>query len=472
MIPLQRRTEPLTVERQRPAGAPPPIGPRPWSARAAASVALAATLVAAAGIAVLDPPSLVVLSALASTVARVLLAAAGVLLLVLARLRPGGAHAWVGVGLLLLSGGGGVFAAVWGLTLDPALSHTVLAPLAATAVLLGLRPHGGAGAPLALVLLVPVVLFGGAVVLHAVSAPAVLPVVLGAVALAVAAARASRPGRLAHREARDLAAALVACAAASALTVAPGEASVVVRAGLSVGAAVLLLAVALDSLAAAVGHAHDTVDDLVVDVAEHERVMGRLREHLHDARSTLAGIRASNEALTRTHGSRDVSARSALQTSIHAEVTRLERLLRLQGPRVGEIDVAEIVGPVLVALRSRGLRVLFNAGPARVLVCPDAVAEILTNLLDNCLRHAPGATARVTVDVTADAVLLSVMDDGPGVAASLRARVFDVGVRGSRADEGIGLASARRLAREQGGDLRLVDGQGGCWFVLRLPAAG
>lgn len=432
-------------------------------------------MLAAGGIALIDASALDVLTQLSSMVSRVGLAAAGLLLVVLSRLRPGGPHAWFGLALVVLSGFGGIFQAVWALALDPVVAYTVLVPVAAVALFLGARAHDEAGA--LTVTIVGGLLVALLLVLHLGTDVRGVQALFGAGALAAVAVRFAHPNRLATAHSENMVLALSALAASSALTPLLGEVPVAgMRSALMVGAAVGLVVMAAHCTHEAVVTTHRTVDSLVIDLATHEQTTNRLQEHLHDARSTLAGIRASNDNLSRASTApMDSFSRSSLESAIESEVGRLERLLCAESAQSAELmDLADLVEPVLITMRERGLRVICQPVDVSVVACRDAVAEILTNLLDNCLHHAPGATARITVDTTGAVVLLSVMDNGPGIDADLRGAVFDSGVR-ARADgpgQGIGLAASRRLAREQGGDLRLVDANGGCWFVLRLPVGG
>jgi signal transduction histidine kinase len=104
---------------------------------------------------------------------------------------------------------------------------------------------------------------------------------------------------------------------------------------------------------------------------------------------------------------------------------------------------------------------------------PGNVARILRILLDNALRHAPppgGVRAELTqVDGRAG---VAIADDGPGVPAEDRERIFERFARGRDAEGGgfgLGLAIGRELARRMGGDLALEDSAGGARFVLWLP---
>jgi signal transduction histidine kinase len=112
---------------------------------------------------------------------------------------------------------------------------------------------------------------------------------------------------------------------------------------------------------------------------------------------------------------------------------------------------------------------------AIVLGDADALSRALRNLVDNAIAAA-GRDGRVSVLVErhgAD-VLASVEDDGPGVPVADRERIFEGFVRLEpvrRPGAGLGLAIARRVAREHGGDLTYAGGGRGARFVLRLPAA-
>ena len=105
---------------------------------------------------------------------------------------------------------------------------------------------------------------------------------------------------------------------------------------------------------------------------------------------------------------------------------------------------------------------------------PGAVARVVRILLDNALRHAPGSsTVRVVPAYHGEKATVAVEDDGPGVTADDRERIFERFERGSapsgKGGFGLGLAIGRELARKMGGELRLADTASGATFVLELP---
>ncbi|HZL06390.1 MAG TPA: ATP-binding protein, partial [Coriobacteriia bacterium] len=119
--------------------------------------------------------------------------------------------------------------------------------------------------------------------------------------------------------------------------------------------------------------------------------------------------------------------------------------------------------------------------PAIVHADPDRMAQVLTNLLDNALRHTPsGGQVTVRVVVADDTVSIEVSDTGDGIPAEHLARVFDRFYRVDAARDrahggsGIGLAIAHAIARDNGGTLSAQSPGlgGGTTFLLRLPRAG
>jgi signal transduction histidine kinase len=87
---------------------------------------------------------------------------------------------------------------------------------------------------------------------------------------------------------------------------------------------------------------------------------------------------------------------------------------------------------------------------------------VLTNLLDNALRHA-----RTRVELRVAGRRVEVSDDGPGFAAEDLPHVFEPLYRGDKAraaatgGAGLGLAIARRLARAHGGEVEAANVPGG-----------
>ncbi|HZM77504.1 MAG TPA: ATP-binding protein [Candidatus Limnocylindrales bacterium] len=103
--------------------------------------------------------------------------------------------------------------------------------------------------------------------------------------------------------------------------------------------------------------------------------------------------------------------------------------------------------------------------------------RLLTNLLDNAQRHARTAVT-VIVERHTDQVRVDVIDDGPGVPAQHRERIFE---RFTRLDEsrnrnhggtGLGLAIARDICLHHGGTIIVTQANGGgAHFTARFPAA-
>jgi signal transduction histidine kinase len=108
---------------------------------------------------------------------------------------------------------------------------------------------------------------------------------------------------------------------------------------------------------------------------------------------------------------------------------------------------------------------------------PEMVRQVLVNLCDNSALALDGSGGRVTFSLgrSGQWTYLDVADDGPGVAPSIRSRLFEPYVTTRRMGEGmgLGLAISRKILLDHGGDLELVDAPGtGAVFRLLFPRMG
>jgi signal transduction histidine kinase len=155
------------------------------------------------------------------------------------------------------------------------------------------------------------------------------------------------------------------------------------------------------------------------------------------------------------------------------DVSRLDADVPLARHRVELGGIAQVVAQEFAArLKAGGRRLRVEGPPAVALGDPVAVARILGILLDNAAAYGQG-TVTVAVSTDAERVLVAVVDEGPGIAAQERERIFDRFVRGSTAvgapaGAGLGLSLARGLARSMGGELEAVSVPRGARFVLTL----
>ncbi|HEX6499805.1 MAG TPA: HAMP domain-containing sensor histidine kinase [Micromonosporaceae bacterium] len=141
--------------------------------------------------------------------------------------------------------------------------------------------------------------------------------------------------------------------------------------------------------------------------------------------------------------------------------------------------VAEAEVNTAGAGRDVGFAVDLPGVPVSVPGDPERLHQVFANLLDNAARHSPpGATVRVRVERHGDEVLFAVVDEGEGIPATERERVFERFTRGERATgggTGLGLAIARWVVHLHHGTIAVVDPTpdgrtGGCHIHVRLPA--
>jgi two-component system OmpR family sensor kinase len=107
---------------------------------------------------------------------------------------------------------------------------------------------------------------------------------------------------------------------------------------------------------------------------------------------------------------------------------------------------------------------------------PDTLAQVTTNVVANCARHAAGSPVRVQAFRCGASVRVRISDCGPGLGSGTENVVFDRRVRDRAAGgDGLGLYICRKLLAADGGTIRMLPaqpGRPGCTVVVELPAGG
>jgi signal transduction histidine kinase len=237
-------------------------------------------------------------------------------------------------------------------------------------------------------------------------------------------------------------------------------------------------------------------------VARRLQESERLKENLlaavsHELRTPLAGVLGAIATLDQRGHLLTPELQSEFITMAARQGKRLRELIedlllaatleqipseRLPVPPVDAAELARQACETAQRADPRQPLVVTLDGSLPVRAAPDAVLQVLTNLLDNAARHSPEETAiRVEARRQGSHALIAVQDCGPGVPLAERERIFERFIRldeegSSRRGGGVGLGLyvARRLARAQGGDLRIAEPvgvEGGARFELLLPLA-
>ncbi len=239
-----------------------------------------------------------------------------------------------------------------------------------------------------------------------------------------------------------------------------------------------------------VGRLATTMNDMLARVEEGQQRQRRfVADASHELRGPLTRMRTELEVDLEHPATADAEAthRSVLEEVVGLQqlVDDLLMLARSDGgigdvADAGSVDLAELAGAVVSRANGRSGVVVELAGVAAAPAVgrPGELQRAIGNLLDNAVRHA-ASTVRVMVSRNGDTVSVAVEDDGEGIPAADRDRVFE---RFARVDAaraagdggaGLGLSIAREIVVRHGGTL-IVDAayENGARFVITLPAAG
>jgi two-component system OmpR family sensor kinase len=187
-------------------------------------------------------------------------------------------------------------------------------------------------------------------------------------------------------------------------------------------------------------------------------------EREHELRNGLSALSGVAHLLGEGAGTAlDRRAKSA----VVAELRRLPDLLDwpTYSPAPGLYCAAEVVEELVAMWKVLGMDIQATVTPGLMAVGRSSVlAQVLTNMLTNCARHAPGAAVRIVAKQVGGSVVVQVRDDGPGIDAS-----GDVHAAGN----GIGLRLSSRILRGEGGELFVHPGdptRPGCTISITVVA--
>ena len=207
----------------------------------------------------------------------------------------------------------------------------------------------------------------------------------------------------------------------------------------------------------------------------------------HEVKNSLNGLRLGLDLILQGDRTGLEARQRRAVSGLRQEMERLsdftsELLFFSKGvvPRPVSLDLAQFVPKVTELARDAAeaqgvaLKVLPADARAPVRADPALVHVVIANLVGNAVAFAAvGEAARPWVEVkvtSADSTAeMVVRDSGPGVAASVKPRLFEPFVTGKPNGVGIGLALSRRIARAHGGDLVHEDVPAGATFRLILP---
>jgi K+-sensing histidine kinase KdpD len=220
----------------------------------------------------------------------------------------------------------------------------------------------------------------------------------------------------------------------------------------------------------------------------------------HDLRTPLTSIKAAVTTLLAAgpgSGARDglaSDARRELLLVINEESDRLDRfveemmtLAQIEGgqlllrtaPTPAHDVITAAMERAATSLQSHPVEVAVADPLPRLLVDPATISGVIFELLENAAQYSP-AGGRIYIAVTrsaAESVEIAVRDEGEGVPAALRERVFEKffrgpGVRREGQGFGMGLAIARGVVEAHGGRIWMEAGPGGKGTVVRFTVPG
>jgi len=204
---------------------------------------------------------------------------------------------------------------------------------------------------------------------------------------------------------------------------------------------------------------------------EKDRMLGAIG---HDLRTPLAALRVRIESVEDDTDRTRMADTIAEMNRTLDDILSLARMGRPSEP-LTDVDLAALVDAVVEDFRDLGQDVAFEeAARLPMRLRPSLIRRAIRNLIENAVKYGGGAEVRLVAE--AKRVAIEVADRGPGIPADRLIDVFEAFTRleTSRNRDtggiGLGLALARTIVREAGGDVRLANrDDGGLCATIELP---
>lgn len=207
---------------------------------------------------------------------------------------------------------------------------------------------------------------------------------------------------------------------------------------------------------------------------------------VHDLKNPVASIDLQAQRVLREPGA---SARAvSAATAIRAETRRLMRMITnlldvaradegQLAPACVDVDLGALVELVFDELRPLAavghVELVASVQATRLHADQDLVHRVLTNLVENAVRHSEEHTAvRVNIVDVADGTELHVRDEGAGIPEERRHAIFDRFATGAPTNghhRGLGLTFCKLAVEAHGGTIWVADGEPGALFCVRFP---
>jgi two-component system nitrogen regulation sensor histidine kinase NtrY len=221
------------------------------------------------------------------------------------------------------------------------------------------------------------------------------------------------------------------------------------------------------------------------------------RRLAHEIKNPLTPIQLCAERMRRHFGGAPPAARALVEectTTIVGEVESLKALVdefaqfaRMPAPRAVPSDLNAVLADTLALYKDLFHEVRierrFADGLPAVRVDVEQIRRVVINLVDNAVEALGGSTAAarpsgesptIVVETRQDAangvVRVTVSDNGPGISAADRDKLFMPYYSTKRRGSGLGLAIVRRIIAEHGGNIEVTDNvPSGTIFTIELP---